>query len=691
MDRKPTTAADIRAAAAAWSPRPHGVAAGARASTSSGVRWAYLPGTRASAVRDRLVREGFAANRFVHYSENFEEVPRTVEFRWASDQPTIVVGSGRVSAIDGCDLQALDGERYRVQGGSTLAVRVEVGPGAVPALGFASSVPAVVARAAPDDEDVDAEVVEGGVRAPHLESEPVVHVEMGAVPGREGLWDAGATVLGRPVFSASGHPVVRSGESPDEALADSVHETRHDVVEIAPGRWTTRHRLGFRFLRVDGVTTTGVTVEANFRPPREDPGAFVCSDDGLNRIWAAASYTVHLCAQGLMLDGVKRDRMPWMGDQALNIVSNAYTLADGPLVVDGLVALGRVRDGYVNGLADYSLWWVIAQSVALRYIGTESHLTAEADRIDAFVRGLARQTTDSGVFRPVRDETAFAGLDTPVLIDWGVDIEPDRDLGALQVLWYWALRSADEVLTTVGHPGAARWAALADRVAEVLRSRCWDADRGVWRTYLDDDANDEDVPSPYPAFLAFLAGLTPPGEQPSELVDAPVGTPFMNGFALLARARSGDPAGAVDRLRALWSPMLDAGATTFWEEFTAPGHSDWEMYDRPFGKSLAHAWGAAPAAILPEAVLGVRPAAAGWDRFTVDPSLGGLEWASAVVPTRHGAVVVVADRSECVVEVPTGTTLETCDGVVPGPAVVTLACSGEWRGTEDRRGAVVAR
>jgi hypothetical protein len=30
-----------------------------------------------------------------------------------------------------------------------------------------------------------------------------------------------------------------------------------------------------------------------------------------------------MCMQGLMTDGIKRDRMPWAGDQALSTLCNA--------------------------------------------------------------------------------------------------------------------------------------------------------------------------------------------------------------------------------------------------------------------------------------------------------------------------------------------------------------------------------
>lgn len=69
-------------------------------------------------------------------------------------------------------------------------------------------------------------------------------------------------------------------------------------------------------------------------------GAFLCSDTTLSTIWGTAAYTTRLCQQGLSLDGVKRDRMPWAGDLALSLLTNAFTLADVRSASDTLTALG---------------------------------------------------------------------------------------------------------------------------------------------------------------------------------------------------------------------------------------------------------------------------------------------------------------------------------------------------------------
>ncbi len=78
------------------------------------------------------------------------------------------------------------------------------------------------------------------------------------------------------------------------------------------------------------------------------------------------------------------------------------------------------------------------------------------------------------------------------------------------------------------------------------------------------------------------------------------------------------------------------------------GNQDWN-----------HAWGAAPANVLPRKLLGIEPIEPGWTRLQICPRLGNLKWAEGRVPTPHGAVVVRAEAGEeyrLDVTIPAGTT-----------------------------------
>ena len=77
--------------------------------------------------------------------------------------------------------------------------------------------------------------------------------------------------------------------------------------------------------------------------------------------------------------------------------------------------------------------------------------------------------------------------------------------------------------------------------------------------------------------------------------------------------------------------MVESGTTISWEA--------WDQKYKP-NQDWNHAWGAAPANLLPRYVLGVRALAPGWSRAVIAPSPGKLKFAAGKVPTPLGPVRV---------------------------------------------------
>ncbi|MCP2032619.1 hypothetical protein L1277_002729 [Okibacterium sp. HSC-33S16] len=680
-DQAPVTAVEIRAWVRKMSPQPfdeHAVRP-----PPNEWAWIYGAGQYELALLARLVDDGFAANRNVHYPRNYGQVSRTASFAaTTTEAANFTLGiSGTLTSVT---VGGTSAERGLVQSGDTswvtldapagaeIRLDVAAGSGGVPAIAVDHNAPVRAWRARIGDNPWEpVSPRPGGDQAAHLE--PAGSVDVIARSIGNSLFDVGAPVLGRPIFPPGSPPRVSSGESIEEALADPwTHETRHDLVSLADGGWTTKHLLGFRYLFVESSTPLGaIDLQASI-PAVERPGAFACSDDQLTRIWASSQYTLRLSMQGLMIDGIKRDRMPWAGDQALSTLANAYAIGAGGVVADGLVALGQPGHGYVNGIADYSLWWMVNSELRLRYFGDLAFAEAEAERLNNFVADLAQQADEDGVFRPADQPGGFVDSGPgSVFLDWGVALKPGRDPVALQMLWYWALRSAQRVLEEAGHSNAQRWGDLADSLADTLHRRAWLSRHGRWADYLDADVSTG--PAPYANFLAVLSGIHDKSGIPIGVADAirvgAKGTPFMTAFRLRAMLATGDGQAALDQVREIWGTMLDRGPGTFWEEATL-GDDVLAMYGRPFGRSLSHAWASGPAAILPEAILGVRPLGNGWARFEVHPELGDLDWATAVMPAPQGDIVIVATRERTTVQIPAGTVLVRDGDSVHGPSTV---------------------
>ena len=77
--------------------------------------------------------------------------------------------------------------------------------------------------------------------------------------------------------------------------------------------------------------------------------------------------------------------------------------------------------------------------------------------------------------------------------------------------------------------------------------------------------------------------------------------------------------------------MVKSGTTITWEA--------WDQKYKP-NQDWNHAWGAAPANLLPRFVLGAQPLSPGWERALIRPNPGNLKFARGKIPTPHGPLMV---------------------------------------------------
>jgi len=499
---------------------------------------------------------------------------------------------------------------------------------------------------------------------PHRVDEP--EVELLPVGREGGLLDFGREIFGRPVLTCSGTPSISVGESVPEALNDGSlrSEYKYDLIRAGAGAVENSLPLAFRYLRVMGNEPGRASCQASFHPVRYR-GAFACSDERLTQIWMTSAYTLRLCLHDFILDGIKRDRLPWVGDLAMSLSVDAYTFADAEIVRRTLTVLGRagIAKGDVNGIVDYSFWWVISHDLFQRYFDDRAYLESEWPRIRDLLHHVARGCDAEGLIRPAPNAWIF--------IDW---VHFDKTT-ALQIMWFWAqqagirlaerMRDADTTALLQEHSGKLR---------KILLERAWNPAASAWCSNLDGKS----PPSRHANFLAVMSGLATPDQSDGILTvlkgssAPPVGTPYMAGFENAAMARLGDAGQALENIGTMWGRMLDLGATSFWEAYDAKkeGAAVYAFYGRPFANSLCHAWSAGPAWLLPAEILGIRPLTDGWKKFTVNPRLGPLAFAHACVPTSHGDIQVECENNEVLIRIPASCTLTFAGREYQGPQFI---------------------
>jgi hypothetical protein len=115
-----------------------------------------------------------------------------------------------------------------------------------------------------------------------------------------------------------------------------------------------------------------------------------------------------------------------------------------------------------------------------------------------------------------------------------------------------------------------------------------------------------------------------------------------------------------------WRHMVESGTTISWEA--------WDQKYKP-NQDWNHAWGAAPANIIPRKVMGVEPLQPGYTQIRIAPQPGPLTWASAAIPTPKGPVMVAFKKSPNLtlfVEIPEGMTAVI---QLPPPLASVLECT----------------
>lgn len=420
-------------------------------------------------------------------------------------------------------------------------------------------------------------------------------------------------------------PEVNAGETLAEAMstaADS-REQAPDWNPVRPGVWQSAQPLAFRYLRVTSdARPKKVTALALFTPVQYR-GAFA-ADAELSRIWMASAYTMRLCLHYFHIDGIKRDRLPWAGDLAVSLLANAYTFYEPEPIARTLTALGRagIGEAHINGITDYSLWYLICHDLYQRYFADMPFLRRQYPGILDIMAELYRQADDG-----------FLPDGKWLFIDW---VEGEKTT-ALQMLFHETLLAMGRMADRMGDAArAARARAHAAHVRDRLRVAALSGERGL---FFSRPGAPESGFARHANIFAVLYGVADADECAriaAELAKdelPPVATPYMAALEILALHRGGQSAAAIAKIRKIWGGMLDAGATTFWEGYDASqtGDARFAFYGRPFAKSLCHAWSAGPAALLPIVAFNCVPSADGWaasDAPVPEPFAGG--WAAAV-------------------------------------------------------------
>lgn len=435
---------------------------------------------------------------------------------------------------------------------------------------------------------------------------------------------------------------ITCGESVSEALgkvgkknATNDHAVRDTDYILPSYSDMTLNETGFRFvcIRLKGknakLALRAIVAVAAYR---DIPylGSFSCSNETLNKIYDTAAYTCHLCLQNYIWDGIKRDRLVWVGDMHPEMLTVKSVFGNIPLMAETLSFIRKATPlpGWMNNFPTYSLWWLIIVRDWYFYTGDEAFLDENKAYISALTKQIIDVVNDDG-----SDNLEFYFLDWPTA-------ETEAGVQGSRALLAMALDAASELAEFCGENALY---AQSKAKGEILRNAEWNMDTAKQTLAV-----------------TALAGCCDEEKAAEKILDGKArGFSTFMSYYLLKVAAKKDMAQALDALEEYYGAMLKLGATSFWEDFDIEWAKNASPIDREpiegesdvhgdngafcykgFRHSLCHGWSSAPTAFLAEEVLGIHVLSVGCKKVEIKPNLGNLNWASGSYPTPMGVISV---------------------------------------------------
>lgn len=451
---------------------------------------------------------------------------------------------------------------------------------------------------------------------------------------------------------------VRFGESVSEVMNDvkgvkgatNDHAIRDEVVTLPWLGCIQLGQTGFRFVRVDLVdedTELDIKEISAIFSYRDIPyrGSFKSNDERLNKIWMTGAYTVHVNMQEFLWDGIKRDRLVWIGDLHPEIMTVNSVFGYNEVVPKSLDLIRNTTPlpSWMNGISSYSIWWLLIHRDWYYYQGDLAYLKEQREYLTGLLKVLISKIDKDG-----REQ-----LDGNRFLDWPSSENKEGIDAGLQSLMLWAMQSGRELCSVLGEDQLAK-------ECEEAAAKLTKAGQKIAKNYKKLKIAPDAPGSKQGAALMALAGLMKAEEANKKFlsVNGSRGFSTFYGYYMLkAMAEAGNYQGAMDVIREFWGAMLDLGATTFWEDFNIDWLPNASRIDElvPEGKkdihgdygaycyeglrhSLCHGWASGPTSWMSEYILGVKVLEPGCKVVQIRPNLGDLKWVEGTFPTPYGDI-----------------------------------------------------
>lgn len=343
---------------------------------------------------------------------------------------------------------------------------------------------------------------------------------------------------------------LRFGESVAETCAEDGYKgacndhSNRDIVTTLRN-WSDMRfcQTGFRFLRIDFLQNRTYIFKSIVAEGEVFSAPFVYDYNGPDKrtkeIFDTAVRTISLCASsGMIWDGIKRDRLVWIGDMYPEAMAMMTCFGRQKIIE---TSLDYVRDStplpaWMNGFPMYSMWWIIIVSDYYFGTGAGDYVKKQLDYMKKLLKCINKCVAEDGT------------MNYPLyFVDWPTHGQVDEMTGvrAINVI---AAKRAIKLLNEFGED-----ATDAEQILEKLMRGDFSVPGGAKQVI---------------ALKHFAIGNLSKAEADRLIEGGAEGlSTFMSYFILTAIRDYHGAEKAIEIMKEYYGAMLDRGATTFFEDF----------------------------------------------------------------------------------------------------------------------------
>jgi hypothetical protein len=402
------------------------------------------------------------------------------------------------------------------------------------------------------------------------------------------------------------------------------------------------------------ITRSDVRQKALFHYFELQQSDFSSSDTVLNQVWNLCKYSMKATSfTGIYIDG-DRERIAYEADAYINQL--------GHYAVDREYYMARATIEHFMTHPTWPTEWqlhvVLMAYQDYFYSGDTELLKKYYDQLKfKTLMDLAREdglisTTTGRVTDELMKNLGFADTKQRLrdIVDWPpgqkdtnwklVNPQGERDGHELlpintivNCFFFENMKLMAEIARVLNKPFDKAWfEVMAEKVKKAVNQKLFDATKGY---YVDGEGSNHS--SLHSNMVALAFGLVPDAHKKTvtDFVKSRgmACSVYGSQFLLEGLYKYNEGQYALDLLRSTsdrsWWNMIRSGSTISLEA--------WDMKYKP-NSDWNHAWGAAPANIIPRCLWGIRPKVPGYSVATIHPQMGDLKFCNIKIPTLLGQI-----------------------------------------------------